>query len=241
MAMARTMDILFAKTCWFAANRKILHKKMNHIIIRQVIHKEFEMYNYKQQFKRDAIMWLKTLHFFHPKQASKYASEFVKRKDVLLRIFLVLRHGGLMYQDEKSNWQFWSTTGWPIATALSHGSRIMIQLPYSNKGEDHNYEFWHWLLTGTRNGTGMDLIVTTSLGGGETCKAKDKAVFRRVAATHSLSYINKDGKEKMEHYPLQLPMGRKKMIRELKTNGISHKDSKMLMNATYFHKYHRQW
>ena len=150
------------------------------------------------QFKRDAEYWYNTLSVFtHQSNQDVIMSDFSlasnitekfelialekKRIDILRRMFIVLRYGDLLYRKSKktNDWMPWSELkGLPIATAMSHGSRIIIQLPKSamaaeKKGifsklkntlrpkdeSSHDHGFWTWLLCGDENGS-LEMVVT---------------------------------------------------------------------------------
>jgi len=156
------------------------------------------------QFKRDAEYWYNTLSVFTKQSnqdiiqsdfslASNITEKFElialekKRIDILRRIFVVLRYGDLLWRKSKktNDWVLWNDLkGLPIATAMSHGSRIIIQLPRSTlvdkkKGifsklkntlrpkdeSNHDHGFWTWLLTGDENGS-LDMICTPELTNG---------------------------------------------------------------------------
>jgi len=110
--------------------------------LKQIVEKEYAEKGASAQFKRDAILWRRTLE----------SPEYPALGMILRRVFCVLRYGGLMYRDsEKVNdWKLWSGTRYPIASALSHGSRVIIQLDRMVEGSDHGkdeHAFWKWLIT----------------------------------------------------------------------------------------------
>ena len=83
-----------------------------------------------QQFQLDAAMWygaIKTGPF----------------KDVLLRLFSIFYYAGIIYWDGNS-WADWSENPARanVASLLSHGQRVLVQIPTSQKGGD---ELWPWL------------------------------------------------------------------------------------------------
>lgn len=85
------------------------------------LHQEFVDEQFKPQLQRDADLWYQTLE--NPGDA--------RVGSILQRICIILRYGGLMYRKDKKSktWNSWADTKWSIATALSHGGRIVIQLP----------------------------------------------------------------------------------------------------------------
>ncbi|KAL9651163.1 hypothetical protein ABK040_008235 [Willaertia magna] len=156
--------------------------------LRRVIEKEFKTMGPHSQIIRDAILWRRTLD--NP--------EYKNLGNILRRIFCVIRFGGLMYrQNEKSDycnakWNMWYKTNYPIASVLSHGSRVIIQLEKMN-GEnsgDHlmdEHSFWKWLITGKPDGD-VSKYISTKTSGNEA-RIEGKIIFRRLGATHALDYL----------------------------------------------------
>lgn len=112
--------------------------------LKQIIEREYSEVGALAQFKRDAILWKKTLE----------SPEYEALGNVLRRIFCVLRYGSLLYREnEKTHkWNLWNSTKYPIASVLSHGSRVIIQLDsmdgdgaIHHNGDEHS--FWKWLVT----------------------------------------------------------------------------------------------
>jgi hypothetical protein len=62
--------------------------------------------------------------------------------ELLRRVFTILYYGGLLYYGS-SGWDQWSRSNIPIAAALSHGGRVLIQLPRASSGEPD--AFFRWL------------------------------------------------------------------------------------------------
>ena len=89
--------------------------------------------------KYDGELWFETIR--NPGSGVK--------KEILRRIFTTIRYGGLMIRHKQEDSEFWwpyCSIGWPIACTLSHGGRILIQLPRAFPGctgPDHSY--WNWL------------------------------------------------------------------------------------------------
>ena len=70
---------------------------------------------------------------------------------LLHRVFTVIYYGGLMYRANNTTWKTWASTDIPVASALSHGNRMIIQLPKASRtlnGKDHT--FWNWLRAGVK-------------------------------------------------------------------------------------------
>lgn len=63
---------------------------------------------------------------------------------VLLKIFTTLWVGSLVCKQPGGGYTYWKNTGYPLAMALSHGGRIMIQLPTDAAGDT----YWNWLWGG---------------------------------------------------------------------------------------------
>ncbi|MCK4606390.1 MAG: hypothetical protein KAU35_03725 [candidate division Zixibacteria bacterium] len=82
-----------------------------------------------QQYDLDVAMWY-----------GAFKKSPVDIKGLLARIFGILAYGGLLFKDGDGVWKRWSDYDIPLAAALSHGGRVMIQLP-----ESDNEDFWHWL------------------------------------------------------------------------------------------------
>jgi hypothetical protein len=87
----------------------------------------------QEQYEMDCAMWYGAL--------TDPVGDANKRL-MLKRIFSVLYYGGLMVRT-RDGWSFWNGSGVPVAAALSHGGRVLIQLP-RNKAE----QFWSWLWGG---------------------------------------------------------------------------------------------
>jgi hypothetical protein len=123
-------------------------------------------------------------------------------------------------------WKSWSESGWPIATALSHGSRVMIQTPTS-KSKDSNerdHSFWNWLITGSQTGD-ISKFISTSISGDEAEK-NGQFIFKRLGATHSIDYKDGNKLDKINEDTV-------KYIYETKTSGLNFRDTKVLQGSDY--------
>lgn len=78
---------------------------------------------------------------------------------VLLNLFTTLWVGRLVCKQPGGSYTYWRNTGYPLAMALSHGGRILIQLPQDPAGNT----YWNWLWGAT-----------------------NPAPFARKVATHSI-------------------------------------------------------
>lgn len=92
-------------------------------------------YTTEDGWKLDVAMWYGAI--VAPGDTRK--AEFIKR------IFITLRYGGLMY-NRGGQWRPWSDTGVPVACALSHGGRILIQTPRKKSDRQKGTSFVRWLL-----------------------------------------------------------------------------------------------
>lgn len=183
----------------------------------KAIQLEFQKHGPKRQWERDAKLWRSTLGY----------SGTRSRKEILSRIFTILRFAPFFIITEKGEHKLWCDTGYPIATSLSHGSRVMIQTPPSASHD----KLWCWIMTGDENGDlskvmGHELV-------GEDCEKSKKIVFKRLAATHGISVLKQPEaiKDSQTYY---------KHIKEEKTSGISMSSLNITNNAHQFHT-HGHW
>lgn len=84
----------------------------------------------QQQFELDTAMWYGAYQFCRNND----------KKYLIARIFMVLQWGGLFFQRDQA-WSTWNGSGIPLASALSHGGRVIVQLPPGQPARD----FWNWL------------------------------------------------------------------------------------------------
>lgn len=136
----------------------------------KMIKKEYEIHGIAKQLERDAKLWRSTLRYTGTNA----------RRGFLRRIFMVLRYGGFYYASKEGEWKEWCESGWPIATALSHGSRVMIQTPKSKieNSNERDHSFWNWLITGSVDGD-LKKFVSTSISGDEAEK-NGQILFKRL-------------------------------------------------------------
>jgi hypothetical protein len=88
-----------------------------------------------QQFELDAATWYGTLE----------RSRDNGKKQMLQRLFGILHYGGLAFKRD-GGWNYWFSSNMPIATALSHGGRILIQTPVDDDATPDS--LWNWLWGG---------------------------------------------------------------------------------------------
>jgi len=187
----------------------------------QAVIREFQREGHEPQFSRDCFLWHQTLQRPGDQRLSH----------ILRRIFICLRYGGTLVREnrKKKEWFLWNK--FPIASLLSHGSRVMIQLPKA-KGREKDHSFWRWLLTGDPQGS-TDAIMSTFWSSSRAFK-ENRIIFRRVAATHGITDSRQD---KMD---FDLPFQRSKIIHETK-NRMGLKHSKLVGSKKYLFEQHRHW
>jgi Novel toxin 11 len=90
--------------------------------------------NASRQFDLDVALWYGAIA--HPASPDEGA--------FLTRLFGVLYYGGILFKDNQDNWHDWNAAYGarnptvPVAAALSHGGRLLIQLPPSNAAANWN-------------------------------------------------------------------------------------------------------
>ncbi|WP_052344942.1 eCIS core domain-containing protein [Planktothrix rubescens] len=99
----------------------------------------------KDIYEKDTKMWEQTLDNqtnSEDESLEKYKEQTESANSILRRIFIIL-HDGLKYrEDQKQNiFKDWDES---VAVALSHGGRVMINLPPIKQDENEN-EFIQWL------------------------------------------------------------------------------------------------
>lgn len=196
--------------------------------VKKLIEMDFEFFGVKNVFKRDLEFW-----------SECFENCDVERKGILRRIMVTIKYGGLLYRNHENRWKKYP---YPICTTLSHGGRILIQLPMFdlqsmkslNVQEDqYRNAFWNWILTGDPNKSGIREIVSTRTNS-EECRKEGKVVFKRVSSTHTIQDLEK---------PMNLPFGRKLFICEEKGYSLRMKDTKTnyISSNDYIYSHHKHW
>lgn len=98
----------------------------------------------------------------------------------------------------------------------------------NDKERDHS--FWRWLITGDENGDLSQIISTMT--NGDDADAEGKLIFKRLAGSHGIDYNVE---------PVELPLGRRKLLLETKTIGFTLRDTKVLANDERVLHHHRHW
>jgi hypothetical protein len=81
----------------------------------------------------DAAYWFGTLHY-----------QEHSHQEVLRRMWAIIWHGGL-WARHKGAWTPWHDGGLPVASCLSHGGRVLVQLR-----RDSGEGVWNWLWGGSK-------------------------------------------------------------------------------------------
>lgn len=85
---------------------------------------------FTQQFDLDAAMWYGAI-------------ATGPNSLVALRLFHVFYYAGVIYNSGRGTWGDWSDNPFGnLASLLSHGGRVLVQIPTTNKGGD---ALWRWL------------------------------------------------------------------------------------------------
>ena len=102
---------------------------------------------WKAEYERDIKLWLEAIYpqAMIDGEAGQPAY-LLGQGDFLRRLFLVLRYGVLEYRvdnkhDKSNMWRLWDK---PIAAALSHGGRVIINMA---RLDGQRQGGWSWLLT----------------------------------------------------------------------------------------------
>ncbi|MDT9214318.1 MAG: DUF4157 domain-containing protein [Limnospira sp. PMC 1256.20] len=178
-------------------------------------------------YDKDTEMWEKALNndlTTIPKSNQEIAKKYQEQTDsaiaILKRVFIVLQHG-LMYRDDQDTPKFeeWQEN---VAVALSHGGRVMINLP-PLQGQDKEHDFIYWLL----GGSSADVKTYKPTSRKDANKSSDyyKAkVDTRIASSHDVEVTQNSLKEvksntfdikgavpgatsTIKHYGMDIPLG----------------------------------
>lgn len=114
-------------------------------------------------------------------------------KQIMRRLFGTIFHAGIRYKrkGDDYNWYDWSETNIPVAAALSHGLRILIQLP------PHAGDFRDWLNVGRQ--------ISSRLAATHGIRRRNytaDGIDRQVTESKT-----KGGAGDGKHYKLQLALG----------------------------------
>ena len=179
----------------------------------------------KDIYEKDTKMWEQTLDNqtnSEDESLEKYKEQTESANSILRRIFIIL-HDGLKYrEDEKPNiFKDWDES---VAVALSHGGRVMINLPPIKQDENEN-EFIQWLFGAspesdlTRKPQSYNKIKDPN-NKSDHYKAK---VDTRIASSHNVNVTESSLEEEksntfdvkgktglkstIKHYGMDIPLG----------------------------------
>lgn len=234
-------------------------------IIEQKIAIEYEKCGFTIQVERDNQIWYQTLTTPTDDELE------LNRRGILRRIFMLLRVGGLMFRSDRNDrngWKWWHNSGLPISSALSHGSRILIQLPKAVDGKrsrsfleslgfssqsqigftderNHDHGLWRWLIAGNTNGD-ISKFVSVSTNG-DAAELEKKIIFRRLGATHGIDYHTtevgaslKNDRQRLIVLPPDFLL-KKDIIETKDLLGISMRNTKIFGNVDRLLTKHRHW
>jgi len=91
----------------------------------------------KTQYIWDVAYWYGTL--IRGNRAKEW------KTDLLKRMWTIIWFGGLWRKNHSGAWCPWENTDMPIATCLSHGGRVLVELPYD---AGLGALIWQWLWAG---------------------------------------------------------------------------------------------
>ncbi|KAL0485493.1 arsA2 [Acrasis kona] len=216
-------------------------------LLLDTLHREFEEFGFARQAERDAALWYCTL------TSNTNNPDEYNRIQILRRVFTILKFGGLMYRTDKNEniWNWYYDSNLSICSALSHGSRILIQLPKEEADPtkkrkrsfrhmvhgqfEQEHEFWCWLLTGDPDGDLSD-VISTEIEGDKSLQ-ENKCVFRRLASTHGIKKHNADG----EVISINGVERRKRVYEVKKKIGLSLRDTKIGGSKKRKYNKHKHW
>jgi len=157
-----------------------------------------------EQFQMDTAMWYGTLTQTSFRGLTDFPSEII---DLLKRLFLTIQRAGLFLRTETGGWGPWNNHAGrntpPLASALSHGSRVLIQVRDSG--------FWNWLWTGNPN----QMIPPEP---NRFLNVLGYKGFYRAGATHGIQPL-KESKRQRFRYPPREGMRFVKYTKEVKGMG----------------------
>ncbi|MEB3885547.1 DUF4157 domain-containing protein [Lyngbya sp. CCY1209] len=180
-------------------------------------------------YDKDTEMWEKALNndlTTIPKSNQEIAKKYQEQTDsaiaILKRVFIVLQHG-LMYRDDQDKPKFeeWQEN---VAVALSHGGRVMINLP-PLQGKQDQHEFIYWLLGGSSAQVQEHKPKSHNDKGADKSSDYYKAkVDTRIASSHDVEVTQNSLKEvksntfdikgkvpgatsTIKHYGMDIPLG----------------------------------
>ncbi|MGC9524638.1 MAG: eCIS core domain-containing protein [Limnospira sp.] len=179
-------------------------------------------------YDKDTEMWEKALNndlTTIPESNQEIAKKYQEQTDsaiaILKRVFIVLQHG-LMYRDDQNKPKFeeWQEN---VAVALSHGGRVMINLP-PLQGQDKEHDFIYWLLGGSSAQVQEHKPKSHDDKGADKSSDYYKAkVDTRIASSHDVEVTQNSLKElksntfdikgtvgatsTIKHYGMDIPLG----------------------------------
>jgi hypothetical protein len=135
---------------------------------------------FTEQYKSDGKIWETYLQHNYSNDNDNRDNRSAERQAILKRIFLTLDEGEIEFKNNQKddyrkigeeNAKLSSEEKIPLASILSHGGRVLIELPPLIKGKDPQ-EFFNWLTAQANNGE------------------KNPALIKRIAGTHSTKIKN---------------------------------------------------
>lgn len=149
-----------------------------------------------QEFERDEKLFLDTLFPDNEEEKNKHYPDEEKRRNFMKRLFITLAYGKFESSTDpygqQANWKPWP---YPLAVALSHGQRVVIQIE-GEHGEHviKGQQFLNLLTTGNE-------------------KFLAPFVKNRSAASHGFSYEKDDLKNPLKEIKLKGVKGTAKNIK----------------------------
>lgn len=131
-------------------------------------HKTHDFVPKKEQYKAEAAVWARYLE-------NKSGQCDERRVAIMKRIFLTLNDAHIAIKPQGCDAFLPPSSRMPLASMLSHGGRVVIEVPRLRENQNEN-EFINWVL------------------GGELEQVKkDGVIMGRSAATHSLTHVEENG------------------------------------------------